>query len=391
MTRPKRPRHEDATEARGRGSSPNAPGTARPEPTPVPQRSFAARLLAWFEAHGRHDLPWQHPRTPYRVWLSEVMLQQTQVATVVPYFDRFVRELPTLAALAGAPLERVLVLWAGLGYYSRGRNLHRAAQVCVDRHGGELPREVEALAALPGIGRSTAAAIAAQAYGSRAAILDGNVRRVLARRHGVRGAPSSSAVQSILWSHAEDALPRERLADYTQAQMDLGATVCTPRDPACDRCPVASDCHAFLHGAQHELPTPRARLARPTRERWLLLAVDARDRVLCELRPPSGLWGGLLALPEFDEPESLQLAVAAWSSRPPDPAPLPSFTHAFTHYTLVAHPYLARIAAPRAIGDNRHRWIARDELDANAFPTPIRRLLADYWKARCPAPSTASA
>ncbi|HET9483411.1 MAG TPA: A/G-specific adenine glycosylase [Xanthomonadales bacterium] len=346
-------------------------------------------MLWWYDVHGRRDLPWQHPRTPYRVWLSEVMLQQTQVATVVPYFERFVRELPDVAALAAAPLERVLALWAGLGYYSRAHNLHRAAQRCVEAHGGELPQDVASLAALPGIGRSTAAAIAAQAHGARHAILDGNVRRVLSRRHGIDGDPAAAATHSKLWALAESLLPGDRLADYTQAQMDLGATLCRRRNPACERCPVSDDCHARAHDAQHQLPAPKRRRASPEREVVLLLATDASGRVLCEARPPHGIWGGLFSVPEFGDRDALERERERLALSPP--IALAPFSHAFTHFRLHARPYAARVAAAAAIGDNARRWVARDELDALPFPTPIRRLLLDYWNAACPAPSTAPA
>ncbi len=224
---------------------------------------FAARLLAWFDQHGRHDLPWQHPRTPYRVWVAEVMLQQTQVQTVIPYYQRFLALFPGLPVLAAAPLDDVLAAWSGLGYYSRARNLHRAAMQCVAAHGGELPDQFDALAALPGIGRSTAGAILAQAHGQRLPILDGNVRRVLARHRAVTGDPGSSKVQSELWALSQSALPHSRLADYTQALMDLGATVCTRHRAACDRCPLAADCAARLQGRVAEFPQPRSARARP--------------------------------------------------------------------------------------------------------------------------------
>jgi len=385
----------DARNHCGRGGSPDSV-VLRPKrgaigafAPPTSSDTFAQRLLAWYDQHGRKELPWQHPRTPYRVWLSEVMLQQTQVATVVPYFDRFAYELPTLAALANAPLDRILALWSGLGYYSRARNLHRAAQYCVAHHDGELPNDVEALAQLPGVGRSTAAAIAAQAYGTRAAILDGNVKRVLARRHGVEGDPSSPKTLARLWQHAEAQLPYERLADYTQAQMDLGATVCKRRNPDCHRCPVADDCHARIHDAQHELPSPRARRATPTRRALLLVASDAEGRVLCETRPPRGIWGGLVSVPEFADRASLDAACVALCATKPEP--LAPFTHAFTHFKLEAEPYATTIAAPASIGDNTRRFVARSELDTLALPTPIRRLLVEYWNTECPAPSTAPA
>ena len=213
---------------------------------------FAQRLLAWFDASGRHDLPWQHPRAPYRVWLAEIMLQQTQVRVVVPYFGRFVAALPTLPALAAAPLDQVLALWSGLGYYARARNLHAAAQLCVARHGAELPHDFEALRALPGIGRSTAGAILAQAWGERVPILDGNVKRVLCRVHGIDGWPGTPAVEKQLWTLADRHLPHARLADYTQAQMDFGATLCTRFDPACMLCPLQQHAPAGIAHQQHD-------------------------------------------------------------------------------------------------------------------------------------------
>jgi len=242
--------------------------------------SFASRLLAWFDRCGRHDLPWQHPRAPYRVWLSEIMLQQTQVKTAIPYFQRFVAAFPTLPALAAAKLDDVLAQWSGLGYYARARNLHAAARLCVERHGGELPRDLDALIALPGIGHSTAAAILAQAWGDRFAILDGNVKRVLARYHGVAGWPNVPAVEKQLWRLAERHLPDARMADYTQAQMDFGATLCTRANPACVVCPLQADCVALREGRVQELPTPRPGKALPERSAIVLLAENAEGRVL---------------------------------------------------------------------------------------------------------------
>jgi len=242
--------------------------------------AFAARLLDWHAVHGRHDLPWQQPRTPYRVWLSEIMLQQTQVTTVIGYFGRFVDALPTLPDLARADLDTVLALWAGLGYYSRARNLHRAAQLCVERHGGELPADLESLSALPGIGRSTAGAILAQAHGQRHPILDGNVRRVLARHARIEDDVTSAPVQKRLWTLAESLLPATQLADYTQAVMDLGATLCTPRNPRCEACPVRDDCGALAAGVVSDLPRKRAARAVPRRETCLVLLHDGDGRVL---------------------------------------------------------------------------------------------------------------
>ncbi|KAF1690992.1 A/G-specific adenine glycosylase [Pseudoxanthomonas taiwanensis] len=357
------------------------PRARRTAPAAVPPAAagddgFAARLLAWFDRHGRHDLPWQHPRTPYRVWLSEVMLQQTQVATVIPYFERFVRAFPDLPALAAAPADAVMAHWAGLGYYSRARNLHAAARLCVERHGGELPRDLEALTALPGIGRSTAGAILAQAWGDRFPILDGNVKRVLARYHGVEGWPGLPAVEKRLWALAESHLPHARLADYTQAQMDFGATLCTRAQPACVLCPLNDACVALGAGRTGELPAPRPARVLPERSAVVLLAEDAEGRLLLQRRPPTGVWATLWSLPEAED----EAAARAWFRRHLQgrwaPEPLPELPHAFSHYRLRLRPLRLRRVAPRpAAGDNPDlRWVARAELHALALPAPIRKL-----------------
>ena len=261
--------------------------------------AFANRIVRWQERHGRHDLPWQATRDAYRIWLSEVMLQQTQVATVIPYFERFVKRFPTVGALASAHADEVLALWSGLGYYARARNLHRAAREVVERHGGVFPSGFEALVQLPGVGRSTAAAIAAFAGGERRAILDGNVRRVIARHAGIAGDPASSQVLERLWAEAEARLPRDGIERYTQGMMDLGASVCFTRRPACELCPVAADCVARIEERVDELPGRRRRAARGLR-RIAMLVVVSRGEVLLEKRPASGIWGGLWSLPEAD-------------------------------------------------------------------------------------------
>ena len=263
-----------------------------------PQDDFARRLLAWFDTSGRHDLPWQHPRTPYRVWLSEVMLQQTQVRTAMPYFERFVEAFPTLGDLAAATLDQVLAQWSGLGYYARARNLHSSARLCAERHDGELPRDYDALLALPGIGRSTAGAILAQAWGDRFAILDGNVKRVLTRYHGVAGWPNTPAIEKQLWALAHAHLPHNRLADYTQAQMDFGATLCTRQNPACMLCVLNEDCVALRDGRVEELPTSRPGKPLPERIALVLLVRNAAGDVLLQRRPPTGIWASLWSLPE---------------------------------------------------------------------------------------------
>ncbi|MCF7222751.1 A/G-specific adenine glycosylase [Marilutibacter chinensis] len=344
---------------------------------------FAPRLLAWFDGHGRHDLPWQHPRTPYRVWLSEIMLQQTQVATVTGYFERFVAALPELPALASASQEQVLALWSGLGYYARARNLHAAAKACVERHGGELPRDLDALVALPGIGRSTAAAILSQAWGDRHAILDGNVKRVLARYHGVDGWPGTPKVEKKLWAFAEahvasPALPDDRLPDYTQAQMDLGATLCTRANPACLLCPLHTDCVAHREGRAGELPTPRPGKTLPQREAQVLWLEDAQGRILLQQRPPAGIWAALWTLPQADdEAQARQWLERTTTAAPAAGASLPAIAHAFSHYRLTLHPRRWHGVALRdRVGDNDGlRWVARGELRSLGIPAPIRRLL----------------
>jgi A/G-specific adenine glycosylase len=339
---------------------------------------FAQRLLGWHESSGRHDLPWQHPREPYRVWLSEIMLQQTQVQTVIPYFERFMRELPTLAALAAADEDRVVALWAGLGYYARARNLHKAAQLCVAEHGGELPRDFPALAALPGIGRSTAGAILAQAHGLRFAILDGNVKRVLCRYHGVSGWPGSGPVEKELWELAESHLPDAGLADYTQAIMDFGATLCTRSDPSCVLCPLQEGCVALREGRTTELPESKPGKPLPERRTLMLLLRDGEDRVLLVRRPPTGVWSGMWSLPEVADHDEARDFVATTSSVDfEDNVALPLIEHSFSHYRLHIAPLLWRGAAPTArIGDNPgQRWQRLDSLDEVGLPAPVRKLL----------------
>ncbi|WP_333680431.1 A/G-specific adenine glycosylase [Dyella sp.] len=337
---------------------------------------FASALLAWFDRHGRHDLPWQHPRDAYRVWLSEIMLQQTQVVTVIPYFQRFVTQLPTLHDLAAADEDTVLALWSGLGYYRRARFLHRAAQVCAEQHGGELPRDFDELAALPGIGRSTAGAILAQAYGLRFPILDGNVKRVLTRYHGIAGHPSEREVEKQLWQHADTHTPGERTADYTQAIMDLGATVCVRTRPLCAMCPMRSDCIAHRDHLTAQLPTPKPGKTIPTRSTTMLILRNADGRVLLQRRGAQGVWSGLWSLPEADGTDD------AWReaqrhARIDDAQPLMPFVHVFSHYRLRIQPLLFDGAtAAHAIADNADlRWCTVSELSALGLPAPVRSLL----------------
>ena len=348
--------------------------------------SVASRLLRWFDRHGRKDLPWQQAgargqRDAYRVWLSEVMLQQTQVITVIGYFERFVAALPDLPALAAADEDTVLALWSGLGYYRRARFLHRAAQLCMQQHDGELPRGFDDLSALPGIGRSTAGAILAQAHGLRFAILDGNVKRVLARYHGIHGDPAQSAVERLLWQHAQAHTPASRVADYTQAIMDLGATVCTRANPRCDACPLAADCVAHRDGLTAELPTRKAGKRTPTRATAMLVLRDRQHRVLLQRRGPQGVWAGLWSLPEAGDTE------AAWRlaqqlARIGDAHALPPFTHVFSHYKLQVEPLLFDGAsASHGVADDPHlRWCSVSELATLGLPAPVRSLLANLAK-----------
>ena len=324
--------------------------------------TFANRLLKWHARHGRHNLPWQHPRTPYRVWVAEIMLQQTQVATVIPYYARFLQRFPDVRALAAAKLDEVLALWSGLGYYARARNLHRAAGEIVAGHGGEFPRDFDAAVALPGIGRSTAGAILAQAFGARHAILEGNARRVFARHAGIKGWPGEPRVAAKLWAVAERHLPHAQLADYTQAVMDLGATVCTARVPACNACPVAADCIARRRGLVDRLPSPRPRRERPQRVAQLLLIENARGELLLERRPEKGIWGGLWCPPVIEGGKAGAKIIER----------LPAIHHAFTHYDLELHPVRVRANGTRHAGD----WVKLRALSRYGLPAPVRKLLS---------------
>ena len=337
---------------------------------------FAAALLDWYDRHGRKQLPWQSPRSAYRVWLSEIMLQQTQVATVIGYFERFVAALPDLPALAAAPLDQVLGLWSGLGYYSRARNLHKTAVLCLQQHAGELPQDFDALAALPGIGRSTAGAILAQAWGLRHAILDGNVKRVLSRYHGVEGWPGGSAAAKVLWQHAERHTPSRRVADYTQAIMDLGALVCVRSRPRCGVCPLAPDCIARRDNRTAQLPARKPARTSPTRATCLLILRDGAGRILLQRRPSSGVWAELWSLPEAVQPEAAPAAARALGASFRQARPLAAFVHVFSHYRLQITPLLAEAQAlPRVADRDDLRWCDAAEWPQLGLPAPVRRLL----------------
>jgi len=323
--------------------------------------SFATKVVRWQARHGRHDLPWQRTRDAYRIWLSEVMLQQTQVATVIPYYRRFIARFPSVKSLAKATLDDVLTLWSGLGYYTRARNLHAAGREIVASHGGRFPRTRESLESLPGLGRSTAAAIAVFAFGAREAILDGNVKRVLARCFAVRGFPGDKRVETRLWVLAESELPAKNVEAYTQGLMDLGAEVCTRSRPACDRCPVSASCKAHAQGKEEDYPQARPRTRRPVKKTSMLVLL--RDgEVLLEKRPPTGVWGGLWCFPEVD-PDSAGTS-------------LPVLRHAFTHFTLDITPILRSIgAATPGAAEPGQLWLPVEEAIGAAVPAPVRKLL----------------
>ena len=342
---------------------------------------FARKLIRWQRRHGRHDLPWQDTLDPYRIWLSEVMLQQTRVDAVIPYYERFLGRFPDVRALARAPEGEVLRVWSGLGYYARARNLHAASRLIVQVHGGRFPRSPEALAALPGVGRSTAAAIAVFAFGGRAAILDGNVRRVLARCFGIEGFPGSPAIARRLWSLAESLLPVRSIRGYTQGLMDLGAAVCVRTRPRCEICPLAAECVAARQGRVDRIPAPRPKRAVPVRNaRWLLLV--HRGRVLMEHRPSSGLWGGLWTFPQAGRCDarsirrSLGCEIASMRR-------LPLLEHGFTHFRLRVRPFLfeVRDAAPNSRSSERH-WLGISEAARSAVPAPVKKLLLELARRR---------
>ena len=347
------------------------PRTSRAAPRP-----FASRLIAWQKERGRHDLPWQHTRDAYRVWLSEIMLQQTQVATVIPYYRRFLAAFPDVASLAAAPVERVLELWSGLGYYRRAHLAHRAAKTIVDEHGGAFPRDVAAIAALPGIGRSTAAAIAAFAFGARGAILDGNVKRVLARHAGIAGFPGDTKVERALWQRAESLLPEDDIETYTQALMDLGATVCLRQSPRCDACPVARDCVARRDGRIGALPAPRPKRELPLRAVSVLL-LERHNEVLLEKRPAIGVWAGLWSLPELaPDADVVAHCKARFAADVALESPLPAIEHGFTHFRLTLHPQPCAVHTwPRRAEEPGLLWLPLAEVAGAALPAPIKKLL----------------
>jgi len=339
---------------------------------------FSNRILTWFEQHGRKDLPWQQPPSAYRVWVSEIMLQQTQVTTVIPYYNRFMERFPDIAALAQADQDQVLHYWSGLGYYARARHLHAAAQHVVELHGGRFPKSVEEVLALPGSGRSTAGAILSLAFGQRHPILDGNGKRVLARYYCVEGWPGQSGVLKKLWQLAERHTPEKRVSAYTQAIMDLGATLCTRTQPACDHCPLCDDCMARANGRQADFPSPRPRKALPVRETTMLLLTNARREVVIEKRPAVGIWGGVWSFPEI----SPGVGVDAWCRETiglsvDRTEQWPVVRHTLSHFHLDITPVIAiaDILPDRVMEGDARLWYNTNSKQELGFAAPVGKLL----------------
>lgn len=340
-------------------------------------KGFAAKLVAWQKRHGRHDLPWQNTRDPYAIWISEIMLQQTQVATVIPYYQRFMAQFPDVATLAASAPDPVLACWSGLGYYARARNLHRAAGIMARDHAGSFPVDIERLLQLPGIGRSTAAAICVFAFGARLAILDGNVKRVLTRCFGIEGYPGDKRVEEVLWRKAEDLLPKANLEAYIQGLMDLGAGVCVRRQPRCIECPLRNDCVAHRRGLTDRLPVPKPKKTLP-RRKTVMLVLQHAGEVLLEKRPDTGIWGGLWCFPEVAQSEDIEkLCAQRFGAHVARLKPLPVFEHGFTHFRLSITPQHLRVTAlALRAAEPGHIWLPIEEARTAAIPTPVKRILA---------------
>ena len=343
--------------------------------------SFSERLLEWFDAHGREDLPWQQSHDAYRIWVSEIMLQQTQVQTVIPYYERFVGSFPTVTALANADLDEVLHHWSGLGYYARARNLHRAARTIRDDYAGEFPATIETLILLPGIGRSTAGAILSLALDQRHPILDGNVKRVLARHEAIGGWPGKTAVSAELWELAESRTPKVRNGAYTQAIMDLGATLCTRSRPECDRCPVHEDCKACAMGAVADYPGRKPKRDKPLRQTTMLIANNS-EHVFLERRPEAGIWGGLWSLPELGDRKIDDWCRDTFNGAATETESWQLLRHSFSHYDLDIQPILVRVDSPLrrvADGDNT-TWYRLDESPPGGIAAPVKKLIDQLKK-----------
>jgi len=340
---------------------------------------ISAPLLTWFRKYGRHDLPWQQPRTAYRVWVSEIMLQQTQVSTVIPYFERFMQRFPDVNSLANADIDEVLHQWTGLGYYARARNLHKAAQQIRDQHQNQFPESFDDTLNLPGIGRSTAGAILAQAFALRFAILDGNVKRVLTRLHMIEGWPGNKQIENRLWEIAELYTPEDNVVDYTQAIMDLGATLCTRSKPGCEQCPLSSHCMAYAQQRQAEFPFSKPKKTMPVKSTCMLVVVDnSTGHILLEQRPPTGIWGGLWSFPECDVDENIE----HWCAQQllldiNEVRTLPALRHTFSHYHLDIQPVRVHATQMGIMDSGKHFWYNTRQPDERGLPAPIKTILGE--------------
>ncbi len=346
----------------------------------MPPELFQQKIQSWFDRNGRKDLPWQQNVTPYFVWVSEIMLQQTQVKTVIPYFVRFTNRFQNVESLAEAPLDQVLQYWSGLGYYARARNLHRSA-IIIHHNNGKFPETIEAMIELPGVGRSTAGAILSIACQQSHPILDGNVKRVLARFEGIHGWPGDSKTARKLWQVSERNTPKKDAADYTQAMMDLGATVCTRSKPKCNICPLNSACFAFQENKVNELPTPRPRKKIPTRQVYFLLMQNCRNEFLLQQRPSIGIWGGLWSLPEFDSLEALQCWCVGGKQNSVQLQTLSAGRHTFSHFVLEYTVVISQWKNPENIvmEANRSVWYKPSQIDSIGLPAPIKRVLQEHY------------
>jgi len=337
---------------------------------------FSSRLIAWQKIHGRHDLPWQNTQDPYAIWVSEIMLQQTQVTAVIGYYAKFMARFPDIASLANATQEEVLQHWSGLGYYSRARNLHNAAQTIMDDHDGKFPQDFEKIQTLSGIGRSTAAAIASFAFQQNQTILDGNVKRVLARHFVIEGWTGTPKIEKQLWALAESLVPKQDMVAYTQGLMDLGATICTRSKPKCERCPIKASCQALAKNKTKELPTSKPKKTIPQKQTTMLLILDGNE-VMLEKRPANGIWGGLWSLPEISMEEiASEVALGRFSLEVESEEPLESIQHLFTHFKLEILPQpLSVTNRTRQTNIPNTIWLPIEEAIGAALPTPVRNIL----------------
>ena len=349
------------------------------KPTPAIDPSwFQQSVVQWYEKHGRKHLPWQKDRSPYRVWLSEIMLQQTQVKTVIPYFERFTQQFPDIQSLAKAPIDDVLSLWSGLGYYARARNIHKTAQIITQNHKGEFPRDTEGLVALPGIGRSTAGAIQSLAMRKSTPILDGNVKRVLIRSHEIEGWSGKREIENQLWSLSERCTPKTKCRQYNQAMMDIGATLCSRSKPQCEQCPLNSRCRALAKGRVDELPHRKPKTTLPTRHCQMLVISNTKKEVFLEKRPNSGLWGGLWSLPQIQLEECPEAScLENWQLNVSETTKLPPFRHTFSHFHLTIQPVTLQVKGKHRVNKQTlpHRWVKLSQLDELGLSSPVKKIL----------------